>query len=630
DPKGDPKNLITQGSTGDSAQTTVEKNDDPVSIDNNGKPGSPAISDMKVPSSSKSNTVDSPTTIMVRNPDEKHATTPKTQENVNNPIASPALPKDQVHVTNNTETPNGTPSKPDSNPPTTKPDVPFDIIPYIPLIPVLVGIIVIIFLLSKFFGIFGRRKRRYKKIQQIEGKPPFLEQHILDHIEHAQEEAPWTQDGDTRSYVYRMIKKRQPRFTQKGHLKQTVNQRRRKTIIIDIHLEVLDEFQTQDRELTREDFLQIIVDEFMQHEREFLEGKHTVGGHSSNHDSWRTGSIEMNMRNRDEIGIEKILPWNVHGNVNSNLNCDVKLNTNWIDWIQRNKGFLEECKHQPWFHALKAEWKQEQHEYIQREYGKIEESGKMAESTQNPLSAFHEKNDIPFIEMQKGLWRQWVSKQHKLMDMYKEQDWFMNLLNDIEEKEVEEVLTVEEAVEVEVVGEEEVLGVEELEKQQLYQEFHKRKQLVAKLWMLILALVIEECEMEDNIHDKELYLDSLLQNLKPKGYSGEKTYNAEMICESNDIFEGNKNNETDKYKNEEWFSQLNDDFINNDDNTYILSNKNDLDKPELVLENDNTLYNDTNKIPKDVVQMESTENTIESDFLNVSTSNERKFVEAYK
>ncbi|SCA60578.1 hypothetical protein PVC01_000087100, partial [Plasmodium vivax] len=121
-------------------------------------------------------------------------------------------------------------------------------------------------------------------------------------------------------------------------------------------------------------------------------------------------------------------------------------------------------------------------------------------------------------------------------------------------------------------------NLEELETQKLYQELYKKKQLIAKLWMLILLLVVEECEIEDNINDKELYLDRFLESLKSKRCFGEKRYNAEKICESNDIFDGNKNDETDKYKNEEWFSELNDDCINDDDDTYILANKNKLDK----------------------------------------------------
>ncbi|EDL42537.1 Pvstp1, truncated, putative, partial [Plasmodium vivax] len=47
--------------------------------------------------------------------------------------------------------------------------------------------------------------------------------------------------------------------------------------------------------------------------------------------------------------------------------------------------------------------------------------------------------------------------------------------------------------------------------------------------------------------------------------------------------------------------------INDDDDTCILANKNELDKSELMLENDTSLFNeDINKIHKDNVQMEST------------------------
>ncbi|EDL42865.1 Pvstp1, truncated, putative, partial [Plasmodium vivax] len=174
-------------------------------------------------------------------------------------------------------------------------------------------------------------------------------------------------------------------------------------------------------------------------------------------------------------------------------------------------------------------------------------------------------------------------------------------------------------------------NLEELETKKLYQELYKKKQLIAKLWMLILLLVVEECEIEDNINDKELYLDRFLESLKSKRSSGEKIYNAEKICESNDIFESNKNNETDKYKNEEWFSELNDDCINDDDGTYILANKNELDKSELMLEKDTSLFNEeTNMIPMYNAQLKSTENNSETDFLNVSTNNEPTLEEIHK
>ncbi|SCA60519.2 Pvstp1, putative, partial [Plasmodium vivax] len=327
-----------------------------------------------------------------------------------------------------------------------------------------------------------------------------------------------------------------------------------KKTIIDIHLEVLDECQKDQWELNKGDFQEIILDEFMK-------DANIVCSHLSNNDP-----IITNMCNSEEIGKEKTL---------------------WVNWIERNKGTLEECKNEIWFNMLKSEWKQEQHEYLQ----KIEESEQ---------SQLNEKKNIPLIEMQKDIWRQWVAKQHKLMEMYSEKEWFMYLLKCLEE-EPNELETENSNENVSLTN------LEELEKQKLYQQLYKKKQLTAKLWMLILALVVEECEIEDNTNDKELYLDSFLQNLKPKRCSGEKGYNSEKICESNDIFEGNKNYETEKYKNEELFCKLNDECINDDDDTCILANKNELDKSELMLENDTSLFNkDTNKISKDNVQMEST------------------------
>ncbi|CAG9482899.1 unnamed protein product [Plasmodium vivax] len=442
---------------------------------------------------------------------------------------------------------------------------------YSSVIPVLVGFITVIFLLSKYtsFGLlFGNKKkeRHHKKLQEIRLKPTHLEK-TSNIIEHDNLE-------DTKHEMYDkyiMYRRGKRIYTPK-------KKRNLKKTIIDIHLEVLDECQKDQWELNKRDFHEIILDEFMK-------DANIVCSHTSYSDS-----IITNMCNNEEI---------------------VKKKTLWVKWIERNKSTLEECKNENWFNMLKIEWKQAQNEYLQ----KIEESEQ---------SQLNERKNIPLLEIQKNIWRQWVAKQHKLMEMYSEKYWFMHLLKCVEE-EPNELETENSNENVSLIN------LEELEKQKLYQQLYKKKQLIAKLWMLILALVVEECEIEDNTNDKELYLDSFLQILKPKRCSGEKRYNSEKICESNDIFEGNKNDETEKYKNEELFCKLNDDCINDDDDTCILANKNELDKSELILENDTSLFNeDTNKILKDNVQMKSTEDNSESDFLNVSTNNEQKVKEENK
>ncbi|GAB69475.1 Pvstp1 [Plasmodium cynomolgi strain B] len=277
----------------------------------------------------------------------------------------------------------------------------------------------------------------------------------------------------------------------------------------------------------------------MKDKEEFMQGEHTAG----NSIGTNTGDVPR----VDEIGKEEkgsILRGN-HSNVYGGINRNEKDATNrksnsinsvyWVHWIERNKGVLEECKDQPWFHMLKSGWKQQQ----QQEYSQIVELDQIEETEQGQAyhSEFHENNDVPFLERQKDSWRQWVAKQYTRMQMVSEQDWFRHLLNNIEEEEaevVEEVLGVEqppqeqqrpnelqqsnelEPHKSETEKAKENISwtkVEELEKEHLCREFGKKKQFIAKLWMLILALVIEECEMEDNLHDKELYVDSLLQKL---------------------------------------------------------------------------------------------------------------------
>ncbi|CAG9473079.1 unnamed protein product [Plasmodium vivax] len=451
------------------------------------------------------------------------------------------------HMQNSLQTSSGRNSTPTENKSKSALEEDTSMFQYSSVIPVLLGFITVIFLLSKYtsFGLlFGNKKkeRHHKKLQEIRLKPTHLEK-TSNIIEHDNLE-------DTKHDLYDkyiMYRRGKNIYTPK-------KKRNLKKTIIDIHLEVLDECQKDQWELNKGDFQEIILDEFMK-------DANIVCSHLSNNDP-----IITNMCNSEEIGKEKTL---------------------WVNWIERNKGTLEECKNEIWFNMLKSEWKQEQHEYLQ----KIEESEQ---------SQLNEKKNIPLIEMQKDIWRQWVAKQHKLMEMYSEKEWFMYLLKCVEE-EPNELETENSNENVSLTN------LEELEKQKLYQQLYKKKQLTAKLWMLILALVVEECEIEDNTNDKELYLDSFLQNLKPKRCSGEKRYNSEKTCESNDIFEGNKNYETEKYKNEELFCKLNDECINDDDDTCILANKNELDKSELMLENDTSLFNkDTNKISKDNVQMEST------------------------
>ncbi|ANQ07733.1 SICA antigen [Plasmodium coatneyi] len=136
---------------------------------------------------------------------------------------------------------------------------PSDLTPYLPLPPVFLAISAMTYLLWKYFGMLSKRRKRYRRAHQVRG--PSLEQQIVDHVD---------QPGPRE---YTIVKERKPRSVPKGKTKSQKKQdlcRRvdpragvRRRMIIDIHLEVLDECQKEDLHSTKEDFFEILVQEFM-------------------------------------------------------------------------------------------------------------------------------------------------------------------------------------------------------------------------------------------------------------------------------------------------------------------------------------------------------------------------------
>ncbi|KJP85787.1 hypothetical protein AK88_04603 [Plasmodium fragile] len=104
------------------------------------------------------------------------------------------------------------------------------------------------------------------------------------------------------------------------------------------------------------------------------------------------------------------------------------------------------------------------------------------------------------------------------MSTYKEEAWFKHLLHNVQEATVSEkgeVSVVEKDLEVDkVMAAEDLLQVSDVPRSQpLPQQPYMKKSLTAQTWILILALVIEQCEVERSLQDRELYVDDLLQKL---------------------------------------------------------------------------------------------------------------------
>ncbi|KJP86039.1 hypothetical protein AK88_04296 [Plasmodium fragile] len=174
----------------------------------------------------------------------------------------------------------------------------------------------------------------------------------------------------------------------------------------------------------------------------------------------------------------------------------------WINWIDSKQHLLQDCTTQPWFNALKLQWQQYLREHM----------------VANDVSAHREFGEAATRPMkQLRLWKKWVAQQHRQMRMYSEEEWFTHLLNNVEEdtespkgdiRGVEQDLAVEN-----VMAAQQMLRVRDVPRSQLHQQPHMKKRLRANIWILILALIIEECEFERSVQDRELYLDDLLEEL---------------------------------------------------------------------------------------------------------------------
>ncbi|ANQ06544.1 SICA antigen [Plasmodium coatneyi] len=129
--------------------------------------------------------------------------------------------------------------------------------PYLPTIPVLIGTSVVSYLLWKYFFFLRKKRRRYGIAHEVRGPAP-LEVQLPDHVD----------DQDDGPHEYTLVKeRRQPRSLPTGRRKQvgkgTDGRGVGRRTIIDIHLEVLDECQKGDLHSTKEDFFEILVQEFM-------------------------------------------------------------------------------------------------------------------------------------------------------------------------------------------------------------------------------------------------------------------------------------------------------------------------------------------------------------------------------
>ncbi|KJP88320.1 hypothetical protein AK88_01936 [Plasmodium fragile] len=401
--------------------------------------------------------------------------------------------------------------------------------------------------LWQYFAHLGQKRRRtFRTVRDVPSPP--LDKEILDHLQRGELPPP--------DYGYTMI-----RDTQPGRLPAARRRRHPRVhtrTIIDLHLEVLHECDATAWENVKDDYLQILVEEFAQecaHDmiRDANSNNNILGLLTSDYGSGNavtdrttcdtvtdiptcytvthiptrddpkpdiTHQLVTDDTVTDTPPHEPPKPAIIHPHTNAPVTdthtCDhpqpeitditTSHTTTWLRWIDRNKHLFQACTGQTWFNEIKSEWKQ----YL-REH--------MVANANNGVSGHRELGEAPTPPMKKlDLWKEWIARQHKRTDTYSEEEWFQHLLNNVQQETATptgEVSVVDNDLEVDkVTAAADMLRVTAIPcTQPLHQPPHMKQPLTATLWMLLLASVIEESELERSLQDRELYVDDLLEQL---------------------------------------------------------------------------------------------------------------------
>ncbi|SBT85932.1 STP1 protein [Plasmodium malariae] len=288
----------------------------------------------------------------------------------------------------------------------------------------------------------------------------------------------------------------------------------RSKIIIEVHMEVLEECINEDWENHKDEFLEICIDEFAK----------------------KDYTTYPNLKDDDPI-IE-------------NVKCisDIKKqNILWNKWIQRYRNLSQNLKKDDWFNNLKDEWK--------REVAYIQEMEEIKKKYSN------ENQKVSYLEREKDIWRQWISKKGMIIQQHLDQYWNNGLAEELQN-------ISDEYVNEDTKNYVSLLNVEELQHKENYEELCKyiKKKLLTKFCILVLITVLEEYKNEVNLENRESYLDRSINEWKGEGYSSKKQEITENIIEynKNDI-ENKRNEEFDAHIWKACFRDEIEDWIREDD-----------------------------------------------------------------
>ncbi|SBS96072.1 STP1 protein [Plasmodium malariae] len=287
----------------------------------------------------------------------------------------------------------------------------------------------------------------------------------------------------------------------------------RSKTIIEVHMEVLEKCINEDLENNKEEFLEICIDSL----------------------------VQKDYRTCANLTDDHLITEN-----NENTNDIKSLNILWNKWREKHRNASEILKKKHWFHNLKNEWKQEL-AYIHEMEEIKNKSG--------------EKPKVPFFEIEKNLWKQWISKNGTIIEQYLEQDCFKGLAEQLQNMSAE----CENEDNKNYLS---PLNIEEFQQKGNYEELYKyiKKKLLTNLCVLALMTVLEECKKEVYFENRESFLDISINEWKTQKYSGNKQEITENTIEYiNSDIENKRNKEFHTHIGKESFENEIKDWIVEDD-----------------------------------------------------------------
>ncbi|SBS99489.1 STP1 protein, partial [Plasmodium ovale curtisi] len=299
-------------------------------------------------------------------------------------------------------------------------------------------IITIFYLLSKYTPLrllFSKKKKKKRLKRQFEIKKIPEESPIFDKVtNYSVSDMPYENKTHDDNNIYSKIK------IQKGVINKNISlpkkKKNKRKALIDIHMELLNEYKNDEWKLKKNDFLEICLEQ-----------------------------------------------------IQKKIKCFSGIT----------------------FKNLQYEWKEEENAY----FDKIEEQN----------SSLNENEKISYIEIKKDIWRRWITKQTKLIELYKEEQWFKSLVEELEN-------VSDEYKKGKITDDIFVENIKELENKENSEELYKLNKHIFQIKVLIqiLMMVIEECIKEENPEQTEVLLDKLINKLNKEKRA---KIEPEKICEEN-------------------------------------------------------------------------------------------------